>query len=44
MIEDENSKDIYKVSMKACDEIENDKEWMLTEVSIVFTCRFSNCI
>lgn len=32
VVEDENLKDIFKVNMKACDEIENDKEWMLSEV------------
>ena len=32
LIEHTHLKDTYTVSMRVCDEIEESKEWMLTEV------------
>ncbi|XP_031780011.1 polypeptide N-acetylgalactosaminyltransferase 1-like [Nasonia vitripennis] len=44
VVEDEHSKDIFKVSMKACDEIENDREWMLTEDGKILHLRTGLCL
>ncbi|XP_058800355.1 polypeptide N-acetylgalactosaminyltransferase 1 [Phymastichus coffea] len=44
VIEDENKKDTFKVCMKECEEIEDDKEWILTEDGKILHLRTGLCL